>query len=134
MLLLLLLRRCEFEAGQAPAFNLVEAGSGNWLMGRSGRKVTLKVCVGVGAPGGVDRQREAMEAADNTWGVWVYVWVGGVTCVGPAVGTVTAVQFCVCCCCCCLSCCLAYVTQSCCDTHIIMFQAMLAQGVLGLEF
>jgi hypothetical protein len=35
--------RCEFEAGQAPAFNLFEQGAGSWLMGRSGRKVTLQV-------------------------------------------------------------------------------------------
>lgn len=48
--------RCEFEAGQAPAFNLVEAGSGNWLMGRSGRKVTLKVC---GCPFGLQAVKHA---------------------------------------------------------------------------
>jgi hypothetical protein len=35
--------RCEFEAGQAPAFNIVESGHGNWLISRGGRKVTLKV-------------------------------------------------------------------------------------------
>jgi hypothetical protein len=35
--------RCEFEAGQAPVFHLVEAGAGSWLVGRHQRKVTLKV-------------------------------------------------------------------------------------------
>jgi hypothetical protein len=39
----LLHRRCSFEAGAAPVFHLVEAGSGGWLVGRGSRKITLQV-------------------------------------------------------------------------------------------
>jgi hypothetical protein len=41
---MLSLHRCQFEAGEAPVFNLFEAGAGavpSWLGGR-GRKVTFK--------------------------------------------------------------------------------------------
>ncbi|KAF6255933.1 hypothetical protein COO60DRAFT_1531877 [Scenedesmus sp. NREL 46B-D3] len=34
--------RCSFEAGAAPVFHLVEAGSGGWLVGRGSRKITLQ--------------------------------------------------------------------------------------------
>ncbi len=37
------LSRCSFEAGAAPVFHLLEAGSGGWgLVGRGSRKVTLQ--------------------------------------------------------------------------------------------
>lgn len=37
------LSRSSFEAGAAPAFHLVEAGSGGWgLVGRGSRKITLQ--------------------------------------------------------------------------------------------